>query len=201
MKSTEIFDFMRPKGLTDDQVKALYTLIEQGAKIETIAQFVGMTKPAMGDVSAKPKFSFSNTSLTRLQTCHPDIQKVIHRAMEITTMDFMVLEGERTKEQAYVNWGKGRTVQQLAAKGVPAKYAQPKLAKVTWLSDPLNSKHIKQKDGYAHAIDLCPYPISWEDIPAFQKLGKIIKQAAKDVNVKIEWGGDWSKPDYPHVQI
>ena len=201
MKSTEIFDFMRPKGLTDDQVKALYLLLDQGAKIETIAQFVGMTKPAEGDVSAKPKFSFSNTSLTRLQTCHPDIQKVIHRAMEITTMDFMVLEGERTKEQAYANWGKGRTVQQLAAKGVPAKYAQPSLSKVTWLSDPLNSKHIKQKDGYAHAIDLCPYPISWEDIPAFQKLGKIIKQAAKDVNVKIEWGGDWSKPDYPHVQI
>ena len=121
--------------------------------------------------------------------------------MEITTMDFMVLEGERTKEQAYINWGKGRTVQQLAAKGIPSKYAQPKLAKVTWLSDPLNSKHIKQKDGYAHAIDLCPYPISWEDTPAFQKLGKIIKQAAKDVGVKIEWGGDWSKPDYPHVQI
>ena len=202
MKSTEIFDFMRPNGLTDDQVKALYLLLDQGAKIETIAQFVGMTKPTpTGNVSSKPKFSFSNTSLTRLQTCHPDIQKVIHRAMEITTMDFMVLEGERTKEQAYVNWGKGRTVRQLAAKGVPAKYAQPKLAKVTWLSDPLNSKHIKQKDGYAHAIDLCPYPISWEDIPAFQKLGKIIKQAAKDVNVKIEWGGDWSKPDYPHVQI
>ena len=200
MKSTEIFDFMRPNGLTDDQVKALYLLLDQGAKIETIAQFVGMAKPTEG-VSPKPKFSFSNTSLTRLQTCHPDIQKVIHRAMEITTMDFMVLEGERTKEQAYINWGKGRTAAQLSAKGIPTKYAQPSLSKVTWLSDPLNSKHIKQKDGYVHAIDLCPYPISWEDIPAFQKLGKIIKQAAKDVNVKIEWGGDWSKPDYPHVQI
>ena len=209
MKSTEIFNFMRPSGLTDDQVKALYLLLEQGAKIETIAQFIGMVKPTEGvspkpseiESPTKPKFSFSNTSLTRLQTCHPDIQKVIHRAMEITTMDFMVLEGERTKEQAYINWGKGRTAAQLSAKGVPVKYSQPSLSKVTWLSDPLNSKHIKQKDGYAHAIDLCPYPISWEDIPAFQKLGKIIKQAAKDVGVKIEWGGDWSKPDYPHVQI
>ena len=44
--------------------------------------------------SSKPKFSFSNTSLTRLQTCHPDIQKVIKRAMEITTMDFMVLTND-----------------------------------------------------------------------------------------------------------
>ena len=200
MKSTEIFNFMRPNGLTDDQVKALYLLLDQGAKIETIAQFVGMTKPTEG-VSSKPKFSFSNTSLTRLQTCHPDIQKVIHRAMEITTMNFMVLEGERTKEQAYINWGKGRTVEQLAAKGIPAKYAQPKLSKVTWLSDPLNSKHIKQKDGYAHAIDVVPSPINWENITEFEKLGKIVKQAAKDVGVKIEWGGDWSKPDYPHVQI
>ena len=56
MKSTEIFNFMRPSGLTDDQVKALYLLLDQGAKIETIAQFVGMDKPTEG-VSPKPKFS------------------------------------------------------------------------------------------------------------------------------------------------
>lgn len=209
MKSTEIFDFMRPKGLTDDQVKALYLLLDQGAKIETIAQFVGMAKPT-GDISSKPseiesptkpKFSFSNTSLTRLQTCHPDIQKVIHRAMEITTMDFMVLEGERTKEQAYANWGKGRTAAQLSAKGIPAKYAQPSLSKVTWLSDPLNSKHIKQKDGYAHAIDLCPYPIDWKNIADFKKLSTIVLQAAKDVGVKLTWGGTWYSADFPHYEI
>lgn len=202
MKSTEIFDFMRPKGLTDNQVKALYLLIDQGAKIETIAQFVGMVSPNTTPTpTPKPKFSFSNTSLTRLQTCHPDIQKVICRAMEITTMDFMVLEGERTKEQAYINWGKGRTVQQLAVKGVPAKYAQPSLKKVTWLSNPLNSKHIKQKDGYAHAIDLCPYPIDWNNIADFKKLGEIVLQAAKDVGVKLTWGGTWESPDFPHYEI
>ena len=48
----------------------------------------------------------------------------------------MVLEGVRSREQCMVNYGKGRTVAQCTAKGIPAKYAQPKLNKVTWLNNP-----------------------------------------------------------------
>ena len=89
----------------------------------------------------------------------------------------------------------------MSAKGIPAKYAQPSLSKVTWLSDPLNSKHIKQKDGYAHAIDLCPYPIDWKNIADFKKLSTIVLQAAKDVGVKLTWGGVWHSADFPHYEI
>lgn len=208
MKSTEIFDFMRPKGLTNEQVTALYALLKQGAQIETIAEFIGYkpetkieTPNPKLEEPLKPKFTFSNTSLARLATCHPDIQKVIRKTMEITGMDFIVLEGERTKEQAYINWGKGRTVAELAAKGVPAKYAQPKLKKVTQVSTPLASKHVKQKDGYAHAVDIAPYPIDWENITEFEKLIGIVKKAAALVNVKLAYGTDWKMKDYPHIEL
>ena len=33
----------------------------------------------------------------------------------------------------------GRTVAQCTAKGIPAKYAQPKLNKMTWLNNPFSS--------------------------------------------------------------
>lgn len=82
-------------------------------------------------------------SLSRLDGVHPDLVRVVKRAAAMATADedFTVLEGIRSKEQMCINYGKGRTAAQCEAKGVPGKYAQPKVAKVTWLSDPFNSNH------------------------------------------------------------
>jgi hypothetical protein len=83
------------------------------------------------------KFVLSKLSLGRLEGVNPALVKVVKRAIEITQQDFLVVEGVRSKEQCYINYGKGRTAAQCIAKGVPASYAQPKLAKVTWLNNPL----------------------------------------------------------------
>lgn len=146
---------------------------------------------------SEKKFVLSNLSLSRLEGVHPSLLNVVKRAIEITTQDFLVVEGVRSKEQCYINYGKGRTVEQCLSKGVPAKYAQPKLAKVTWLNNPLSSKHVTGK-----AVDLVPYPVDWKDLKKFKKISDAMQQAAKEMEVTLEWGGDWKKSkDYPHFEL
>ena len=151
------------------------------------------------------KFVLSKLSLGRLEGVNPALVKVVKRAIEITPQDFMVVEGVRSKEQCYINYGKGRTVAQCTAKGVPAKYAQPKLAKVTWLNNPLSSKHVSGK-----AVDLVPYPVNWNDLTKFDQVAKAMFAAAKELGVSIRWGADWDNDgnyrekgeyDSPHFEL
>lgn len=77
------------------------------------------------------------------------------------------------------------------------KYAQPNQSKVTWLNDPLGSKHVTGK-----AVDLVPYPLDWNDLTKFKKIADAMKQTAIELKINIEWGGDWSKTkDYPHFEL
>lgn len=142
-------------------------------------------------------------SLSRLEGVHPDLVRVFKRAalIALPEQDFTILEGVRSKEQMWVNYGKGRTVAQCAAKGVPAQYAKPKEAKVTWLNNPLMSNHRKHADGYGHAVDAAPYPIDWNDIPRFREMVKVIKSAAAQEGVKIVCGADWAKADLVHFEL
>lgn len=143
--------------------------------------------------------TLGKTSLERLATCHPDLQRVVKRAAKLAKKedDFTVLEGVRTEEQMMINYGKGRTAAQLAAKGIPARYAKPDAAKVTWLSNPFASAHAKQADGYSRAVDLAPYPIDWNNIARFDRIAKLMLEAAVLEGVAIRWGADWDRDGKP----
>lgn len=192
--SKEIFDFMRKTSLTQGQVDSFYKLLEQGAELNTIASFLGMQETEQ-EIKVS-KYKLSERSLNSLKGVNPSLVKIVERAIELTEQDFLVLEGVRSKEQCYINYGKGRTVAQCSAKGVPTKYAQPSLSKVTWLNNPLASKHVT-----GNAVDLVPYPINWNTISKFTTISKAMKQAAKELGVDLEWGGDWTKKDYPHFEL
>jgi len=158
----------------------------------------------MGSSREPPKYwmaSLSQRSLNALKGVHPSLVRVVKRAILITGQDFLVVQGVRTKEQMWENYGKGRTVTQCAIKGVPAIYAKPSLAKVTWLSNPLLSNHRVHADGYGHAVDLCPFPVDWNDRRKFHVIASAMKQAALAEGVKITWGGDWGTPDLPHFEL
>jgi peptidoglycan L-alanyl-D-glutamate endopeptidase CwlK len=105
---------------------------------------------------------------------HEDLVKVVRRAAEITDLDFIVIEGLRTKERQAQLFEKGAT-------------------------RTMNSRHLT-----GHAIDIAPVigsEIRW-DWPLYHKLAKIIKQAAVDVGVSVKWGGDWvSFKDGPHWEL
>ena len=190
--SKEIFDFMRKTSLTQGQVDSFYKLLEQGAELDTVASFLGMQETKQ-EVKV---FKLSERSLNSLKGVNPSLVKVVERAIELTEQDFLVLEGVRSKEQCYINYGRGRTAAQCSAKGVPIKYAQPSLSKVTWLNNPLASKHVT-----GNAVDLVPSPVDWNTISKFTTISKAMKQAAKELGVDLEWGGDWTKKDYPHFEL
>jgi len=119
-------------------------------------------------------YKLSQKSLDRLNGVHPDLVKVVKRAIELTPIDFRVTEGLRTLERQ--------------------KYLMKKGATRT-----LRSRHLTGK-----AIDFVALPegqVSW-DWQHYPKIATAFKQAASELGVKIEWGGDWkSFRDGPHIQL
>ena len=52
-----------------------------------------------------------------------------------------------------------------------------------------------------HAVDLAPWPISWE-WEDFYPIADAMKAAAEELEIDIVWGGDWkSFPDGPHFEL
>ncbi len=117
---------------------------------------------------------FGGQSISRMAGLHPDLKKVMNQAILATDLDFTVLEGLRTLERQ----------KQMVESGA---------------STTLNSRHL---DG--HAVDIAPFvggEVRW-DWPLYYKLAVIVKAAAKEVGVPIEWGGDWKTfKDGPHWQL
>ena len=63
-------------------------------------------------------------------------------------------------------------------------------------STTMNSRHLT-----GHAADIAPYPLSW-DWEYFYPIEDAMKQVANELDVDLEWGGDWkSFKDGPHWQL
>lgn len=153
-------------------------------------------------------FVLGANSLKRLGGVHPDLVRVVKRAITITPIDFAVVQGRRTKDEQMRLYGKGRTAAQCRAAGVPVHYAQPNADKVT---NTLNSNHLEKSDGYGHAIDFAPYVNGALVMPArptkaeeqmYRDIANAFKKAAMHECVVIGWGGDWKSPvDMPHIEL
>lgn len=150
-------------------------------------------------------FKLSARSEKALVGVDPKLVAVVRRALQLSPVDFMVVEGVRSREQCMINYGKGRNAAQLKAKGIPSTYAKPGLAQVTWLANPFASKHCEGK-----AVDLLPAPFDWKDTKPFDQVAKAMFAAAKELGVKIRWGADWDadgnprekgESDSPHFEI
>jgi peptidoglycan L-alanyl-D-glutamate endopeptidase CwlK len=119
-------------------------------------------------------FKLSQRSLDRMKGVDERLVNVVKRAIEISEIDFVVIEGLRTKE---------RQAQLLKAGATRT----------------MNSKHIVGK-----AVDLAAIvdgSVRW-DWPLYAKLADAMKRAAEILNVEIEWGGDWiTFKDGPHFQL
>ena len=108
-------------------------------------------------------FRLSRRSLSRLEGVHPDLVKVVKRAIEVTEIDFGVSEGLRTKARQ----------RKLVAAGA---------------SRTMNSRHLT-----GHAVDLVAYigsRVSFE-WPFYYKIAYAMQQAAD--GTPMEWGGVWDR--------
>ncbi|WP_395757570.1 M15 family metallopeptidase [Achromobacter sp. EB05] len=125
-------------------------------------------------------FSLSSRSLQRLDGVHPRLVEIVKLAIQRTAVDFTVVEGVRTPERQ----------RELVAQGA---------------SQTQNSLHLKQQDGYGHAVDLAPLvggAIPWNDWEQFRRLADVVKACAAELGMPMEWGGDWkSLKDGPHFQL
>lgn len=134
---------------------------------------------------------YSKRSLEALKGVHPDLQKVMHEAIKETPIDFTIIEGVRTAEQQAHYYASGRT-----RKGPIITYADGKKNK---------SNHQKKADGYGHAVDIYSYyngKLHVSDDKSLKIIADHIKKVAKNLGVKIVWGGDWKRPyDPPHFQL
>ena len=109
-------------------------------------------------------YYLSRRSQRRLTGVHPDLVQVIEYAIDITPVDFSVLEGLRSLERQL------QLIQQGASKT-------------------MHSRHLS-----GHAVDLGIYidgGIRW-DFGLYMQLAEAIKQAAIECHVSVEWGASWS---------
>lgn len=119
-----------------------------------------------------PKYILGKRSTDNLKGVHPDLVRVVKRALELSEVDFTVIEGLRTKER------------------------QAELLKQGFTKT-MNSRHI-----IGQAVDIVPLPVDWNNKARFGLVAAAMKAAAAELGVKITWGGDWkSFVDLPHYQI
>ena len=119
-------------------------------------------------------FSLSKRSEKNLKGVHPDLVRVVRRAIELTDVDFAVTQGLRTREEQarLVAGGKSQT---------------------------MKSRHLT-----GHAVDVVALiggAASWEHAD-YAPIAHAFKRAAAELRIPIVWGGDWvSFVDMPHFEL
>lgn len=112
-------------------------------------------------------FKLSQRSINMLQGVNPQLVEVVKIAIEVSKVDFAVIEGLRSVERQ----------RELVAKGA---------------SQTMKSKHIEGR-----AVDLMAYignRASWE-LNLYDDIADAMKIGAHEVGVAVRWGGAWTVPD------
>ncbi|UTC27984.1 putative endolysin [Stenotrophomonas phage A1432] len=119
-------------------------------------------------------FVLGSKSRANLVGVHPLLIKVVERAIQVSTVDFQVFEGLRTRERQA----------KLVASGA---------------SQTMDSRHLPGKDQLGHAVDLVPMidfdgdgrlDLRW-DWPLCYKVADAVRRASQELNIPIRWGGVW----------
>jgi len=112
-------------------------------------------------------YQLSQRSLNKLDGVHPELVKVVKKAITLTKVDFGVTQGLRTLEQQKALLKSGAT-------------------------QTMNSKHLT-----GHAVDLVAYigsDVSWQ-LNVYDDLADAMKEAAIELKVPVRWGAAWTVPD------
>lgn len=134
------------------------------------------------------EYRLSPRSLSHLREVHPFLAAVPKVAIEITAVDFGIIDGARSRSEQRRNVDVG-------------------------VSETMDSLHLVQADGFAWAFDAVPYVPgrgyvhvneSMEDAALWAGVEDAMWRAARKLGVSgiIEWGGNWAGfPDLAHWQL
>ena len=121
-------------------------------------------------------FALGSKSRQSLSGVHPDLARVVERAIEVTPVDFQVYEGLRTRARQA----------KLVASGA---------------SQTMDSRHLPGNDGLGHAVDLVPLidfdgdgkaELRW-DWSLCYRVADAVRRASMELQVPIRWGGVWDQ--------
>jgi peptidoglycan L-alanyl-D-glutamate endopeptidase CwlK len=127
-------------------------------------------------------YRFGKRSRARLKGVDSRLVNVLNELIKV--MDVTIIEGVRSAE-------------------TQNKYFKDGKSKL----DGINKKSNHQ---LGKAVDLAPYPINWEESNRFYYMGGMVRGIAKQLNLKIRWGGDWDSDgetkdqtfmDLVHIEI
>lgn len=112
-------------------------------------------------------FKLSVRSFKSLEGVKPQLVKVVERAIQLTAVDFVVVEGVRSLSRQKALLSQGAT-------------------------ETLASKHLT-----GDAVDLAAWlgTVRWE-LPLYCKIADAMKAAALEQSLAIRWGGAWSVKNF-----
>lgn len=144
----------------------------------------------MSNLLLFPRFPhrFGKSSLANLDGVMPGLVNVAKLAITLCEFDGTVIAGGglRTPAQAQANFEAGTGIK--------------------------DSRHIRQPDGWGHAIDLIALTngkIDWKNLAAFRAMAIAVKRASAILCVPIRQGCDWNMNgtfgetrewDWPHLE-
>ena len=128
---------------------------------------------------AVTRFALSAKSRAKLSGVHPDLVRVVKRALQLTPFDFGITSGVRTAHEQNTLFNKG--------------------------ASQLDGYARKSRHQTGHAIDFVVYDesneVTWR-FSYYEQVSWAFKQASLELGVPIIWGGDWtSLKDGPHVEL
>lgn len=112
-------------------------------------------------------FKLSQRSRRKLEGVHPDLVKLVERAIEISPVDFTVTEGLRTPERQ----------KELVEAGA---------------SQTMKSRHLT-----GHAVDLAALvggKLDWS-MSLYYSIAEAMRTAAQYYQIPLRWGGAWARID------
>lgn len=125
------------------------------------------------------QYQFDARSLRSLARVHPDLRRIVHRALELSAYPLMVVEGRRRadKQRQLVRAGKASV---------------------------LDSRHVS-----GHAVDIVAVQqlspkhsrLLFNDGPAARFVTAAMLEAARQLAIELECGVDFAEPDPHHFEL
>ncbi len=109
--------------------------------------------------------SFSEKSLARLTTCDSRLLRVFQQVVD--DFDCTIIEGHRNEERQNRMVDEGKS-------------------QVRWPDGKHNTKP-------SLAVDVCPYPVVWDDRERQTLFAGYVLATAKAMGIDLRWGGDWNR--------